>query len=113
MDTDGGETGQGGLEASINPRRKDFGGGIFEAVDFVEIIVIEDLVQGLPGGGDLGKIDDHTALRVDGAGHDDVDLVAVAVKPAAFVPFGDVWEAVGRLETKCFGQRGGRHQRSL
>jgi hypothetical protein len=90
------------MQAIPYPLRDDFAGGIFEAGNVVEVVVIQLLEEWGAGGGDLGEVEHPAGVGADGAGDVDLGAKGVAVKPGALVILGDVGEAMGRLERELF-----------
>lgn len=89
-----------GTEALPNPGGEVFAGGIVEAGDFVEVVVIEAVKDGLESGGDVGVVHEPAEFGVAWARDDNFDNEAVAVEPAAFVGLGEVGQQVRGLELK-------------
>lgn len=104
MDDDGGEEGEGGFEVVVDPHGDDFAGGVGEAGDVVEVVVVELFDEGFDGFFDVAVVDEVAFGGIDGAGDDDVEAEGMAVEAAAFMAVGEGGEVVGGLEVEGFGQ---------
>ena len=93
-----GEGGEPGFQAIPDPHDDVLGGGLGEALDVVEVVVVE-LVDGLVGDAfDLGEVDDPAHLGVEIALDVDDQAVGVAVEAGALVGGGEVVQAMGGVE---------------
>ena len=104
MDGNAMEGGEEGFEALPEPAGDDFAGGVFEAGDVVEVVVVELVYEGLEGFLDIAEVHKPAGLRIDGATEGEVDLVGVAVQASALVAGGDFGEAIGGFEGKRLGK---------
>lgn len=100
MDADSTELWQQGLEFLPDPLGQDFAGRILQARDIVQIVVIQALVQRLEDRLDLREVANPAGMRVDIAREMDGNLERVAMQAPALVPFGDVGQAMGGLESE-------------
>jgi len=91
---------EGGLEAGPNPEGDVFAGGVFEALDFVEEVVIELLPNGLEGCSQVGVIEKPAHPGIHLASDGDLDLEAVAMDAPALVGGGKMRQEMGCLELK-------------
>ena len=113
------KTGQPGRELCPPPHGEQLARGIGEALDFVQHLMIEPLDQRLSVLVDLGEVHDPAALGIDLALDHDLDRIAVAVHPGAFVPHRHLREEVCRfepvapLEASPHGRRFVAHPRML
>lgn len=99
---DAAEAFERGREAVPNPAGEDFTGGILEAGDVVEIVVVELLVEGTEGGVQVGEVANPAEGWVDLTADVDLDTERMAVQARAFVAGGHVGEAMCGLEAKFF-----------
>ena len=104
VDANAGQFRQDRLELFPEPLGDDFAGGIFQAGNVIEVVVIQLLIERLEDLLDLGEVTDPAGVGIDLAFDVDGDAEGVAVQPSAFVPGGDVGEAMGGLENKLFEQ---------
>ena len=88
------------------PAGHDLDGGVFQAGNFVEIAMIEQLDQGVHRPADLGVIVNPTRGGIDLALDDDLDLETVAMHGSALMTSGDVGERLGGFKTIIFGKAG-------
>src|SRR3954453_20865055 len=87
-DGDAGDRRERGLEAVPDPAREQLAGGVLEAGDLVEVVVIELGVERRPRVVEHAVVDEPARLFVDGAGDGHLDLEAVAVEARALVAGG-------------------------
>ena len=80
FDDDAREVGEGGFEALPDPAGEDFAGGVFEAGDVVEVVVVELVVERAEGGVEVGEVADPAEGGVDVAADVDFDAEGVAVQ---------------------------------
>ncbi len=102
MDADLGEFRQQRLELLPDPAAEVFAGGVFQAWNIVQIIVVELLVDRLEDRLDFREVADPAGMRIDLAFDVDGDTERVAVQAPAFVAFGDVGQAMGGFEGEFF-----------
>ena len=100
VDADGGQFREQGLEFGPDPLGQHFAGGVFQAGDVVEVVVIQALVERLEDRFDFGEVADPTGVRVEVAAQVDRDFERVAVQAPALVAIGHVGQAMGGLERK-------------
>lgn len=112
MNANGFKSRESGFHTIIDPLSEDLGGRIFETIDFVEVVVIEDFVQWFPGVRDLSEVDEHACIGIDLSLDDDVDLVAMAVQSGAFMSLRDEGKPMSGFEAKRFRQRSCCHETS-
>lgn len=65
VDADPGQFGKEGLELLPDPLRDDFAGGVFQARDFVQVVVIKLLIQWFEDGFYFRKITNPAGIRID------------------------------------------------
>ena len=99
---DAAEIGEGGFEALPDPASDDFAGGVFEAGDVVEVVVVELLVERAEGGVEVGEVADPAEGLVEVAADVDLDAEGMAVQARALVAGWDVGQLVCGFETKLF-----------
>jgi len=104
VDDDCGEQGQLWLEALPDPAGQVLRRGVRQALDLVEVVVVELLADRPAGFLDVAVVDQVAALRVHFARDDDLDVVAVPVQPATPVPLRERRQRMGRLKRECLGQ---------
>ena len=80
------------------PRREDLGGRVSQAIDLVEVVVIEPRHQRAHDLVDLAKVNQPARHWIDRPDEGDFKLEGVAVQARAFVSRRDVGQKVGRLE---------------
>lgn len=56
LDANFAELGQGRFEVLPDPLGENFGGGVFQAFDVVQVVVIETVVKGLESVFDIGEV---------------------------------------------------------
>lgn len=86
------------LDLVPDPLGDHFAGGVFQPGDVVQVVVVQLIIDRLEDRLDLGEVADPARVRVERAGQVQADLERVAMQTAAFVPFRDVGQAVGRFE---------------
>src|SRR3989344_1417207 len=86
------------FEALPNPARQHFAGRIFEALDFVQAMVIKLVVKRLERTPDIGEILHPALFQRQRADDMHLDMKRVTVQPAAFVPLRHVRQMVRRFE---------------
>ena len=107
MEDDLVEAGELGREFFPEPAGHELDGGIFEAGDVVEIMVVELGDDGAHGLGNSRVVVEDAGLFVDGAAHGDGDLEAVAMNVAALVAGGKLGQGLGRFELEILGDDDG------
>lgn len=70
---------EGGGQPRPDPVRQHLGGRVLEAVDFVQAVVVELVVDGLLGLFEIGEVDHPTGLFVDLAFDSDENFETMAV----------------------------------
>ena len=80
--------------------REDLARRVLEAGHLVQVVVVELVVERLPGVVEALKVDEPAGLLVDRAGDGELDAEAVPVKARALVPGRDLRQAVRRLEAE-------------
>lgn len=101
-DDDAGQVGKRGMEALPDPAGEDFAGGVFEAWDVVEVIVIKLFVERTEGGVEVGEVADPAGGCADVAADVDLDTEGMAVQARAFMARGNVGELVRGFEAEFF-----------
>ncbi len=92
------EQGELGMDAIPEPFGDHFAGGVFEAVDLIEEVMIELKAEGFEDFGDVAVVDEVTTIFGNFAGDDDFSAEGVAVHATTLVPFGKRGEEVGGFE---------------
>ena len=87
-----------------NPTRQHLARRVLETWDFVQIVMIELVVQRLPNLIKIAKINEPTGLRVGVADDRELDLERMTMETCTFVPLWDLRQAMRRLETKLVNQ---------
>ena len=77
---------------------------ILQAIDLVEIPVVESLDKGADRAGDVPVIEEQPRSFVYLASDGDIEPEGVAVKASTLVSVGEIWQTVRRLETECLGE---------
>ena len=78
--------------------------GVFQARDFIEVVVVDPVMDGLEGCLEVGVVHDPSRVVSDGALDGDLDAPAVPVETGAFVARGYVGEAVSGFDLKGFSE---------
>ena len=104
MDADTGQFRKKGLELLPDPLGDDFAGRVFQTRYFVQVVMIELLVQWLEDRFDLRKIANPAGVGVDLAFNVDGNAERMAMQPSTFMPFRHMGKTVGSLENKLFEQ---------
>src|SRR5258706_5468929 len=104
VDENGGEHREGWFEAPPNPAGEIFTGGIFEAVDSVQVVMIQLLNDRIGGGFDVAVVDEIALFFFDLALDDDFDSKRMAMQAAAFVAVGECRQIVGGFEVGSFAK---------
>ena len=97
---DFGKLGEAGLQPFPYPLRKDFAGGVFEAFDIIEAMMVELVKQGLKGPPQIGEVHYPARFLAHGTADVDFDPEGVSVHAGTFVPLRDIGQPVGRLDLK-------------
>jgi hypothetical protein len=92
------------FEALPNPDSNIFAGGVFEAGDFVEIMVIKLIEDGLASIANVGVVHDPAHFGVALSFDDDFGAEAMAMQAAALMIGRDMREHVGGLEVEYFSE---------
>lgn len=98
------EQGEGRFESVVNPLGENFAGGIGEAFDFVEVVVVEAFNERVGHFFDVAVVDEVSLGRVDFPFDDDVEPEGVAVEAVALVLRRKGRQVVGGLEAEGFRQ---------
>ena len=102
MDADGAEFRQQRLEFVPDPLGEDFAGGVFQARNIVEVVVVQALVERLEDRLDFREVTNPASVRVDLAAQVNRNLERVTVQAAAFVAVRYVGQAMGGFEGELF-----------
>ena len=92
------------FEALPNPSRQVLACGVFQAVNFVEIVMIEPLPERLECLGDFGVVNEPSCLRINLSAHADLAAKRMAVQPRALVAFRHAGQTVRRLKGEFFNK---------
>ena len=90
------------LSAIINPNRQHFAGGIAQAFNFVQIMVIEHFDRRFRGPLNIAIINQISLGRINLPFHDHIEMKRVTMQPPAFVPFGKRRQIVRGLKMERF-----------
>jgi hypothetical protein len=90
------------LELFPNPERDIFAGRIFQAGNFVEIIMIKLFPKWFEGVADVGVVHDPSEFFVARPFDRDFDFETVTVQTAAFVRLRQIGQEMRGFELKCF-----------
>jgi hypothetical protein len=94
------------FDALPEPLGNDFGSGVFEAGNFVQVPMVELTVDdGLHDLGEVPKILDPTKNRIKLSAHLDPHFIAVTVQAPALVTFRDIGKEVRSFKSIGFGNR--------
>ena len=102
------QPGQQSLQPPKNPPRERLAGRIIQAVDLIQVVMVELIEQRREGGLDIGKVHDPAELRIRFPFDMNLDAKRVPVQPGALVSRGYVGEPVGRLDLENFMDVHGR-----
>jgi hypothetical protein len=102
MHDDAAQEGEEGFEAVPDPLGEDFAGGVGEAFDVVEVVMIEAEDKGIDDPLDVAVVDEIPLGGVDLAFDADVEAEGMAVESPAFVPVGECRQLMGGFEGKRF-----------
>jgi len=105
------ETGAAGFEFFPEPGGHELDGRVFQALDLVEVGMIQLLEQRVHRAADAGVIVNPAEMGIDLTLDGDFDLEAVAVHLPAFVAGGDVGQRLGCFEGEILGQSGAHESR--
>jgi hypothetical protein len=98
-----GDPNEGGelvLHPIPDPLREDLAGRILEAFDLVQVVVIEALVERLPGVVDDAEVDEPPGLWIDRPRDGELDFEGMPMKALALVPRRHIGESVGGLKAE-------------
>jgi len=90
------------LEPIPDPDGDVFAGGVLQARDIVQVVVIQFFPQRPECLRDVRVIHDPSKLRIAWTLHNYFDLEAVSVEPPAFVRFGQERQQMGCLKLERF-----------
>lgn len=85
-----------------DPDREIFAGGIFQAVNIIEVVVIKLIIDRCKSSFNIAKIHYPTGLLSHGALNGNRNLKGMTMKASAFMPFWNIWQPMGSLYTKLF-----------
>jgi hypothetical protein len=103
-DDDFGQVRELGFQLFPDPDGHIFARWIFQAGNFVEVMVVELFPERLEGGGDVGVIHEPAEFGIALAGDDDFRRETVAVEAAAFVGLRQMRQQMGGFELEGFAQ---------
>ncbi|MCY1308293.1 hypothetical protein D9M71_704640 [compost metagenome] len=98
VDADTGELREQGFELLPDPFGEDFAGGVFQAGDLIEVVVVELLVERLEDGLEFGEVADPAGIGIGLTLDIDGHAEGVAVQAAALVAGRHVREPVRGFE---------------
>lgn len=98
MHDDLGKPGKRAEEAVPDPRGQALARGVFKPFDLVQVIVVQELQDGLEPADQVGKVHDPTSGVVYGALDVQHHPERMAVQPRTFVVFRDIGQPVSSLE---------------
>ena len=81
-----------------------FTGRIFQALDFIQIVMIELFYDRVGSAFDIAVVDEITLRRRHFTFDDDIESERVPVEAAAFMAVGEGRQIVGRFEMECFAE---------
>ena len=87
-----------------DPLGENFAGRILQSRNFIEIIMVQLLIEWLEDGFYLGEITNPAGIWIDFTLDIDRNAKRVAMQTPAFVTVRDVRESMGGLEDKLFEQ---------
>jgi len=93
-----------GFEFLPDPDGDVLAGWVFQARDFVQVVVVELLPVRFKKLGDIRVIYYPAEFRVTLAGNNDLRLKTVAVQSAALMRIRQQWQQVGGFKLKCFSE---------
>ena len=108
MHADAGKLGQQRFEFLPDPLRQVLAGGIFQAWDVVQVVVVESFVDRLEDRLDLGEVANPASMRIDLALDIDGGAEGMAVQATTLVTRWDVGQEVGGFEGEFFEQFQGK-----
>ena len=100
MDDDAREARKRRREALPNEAREDLARGIFETWNFVQVPMVEGIVERFPRLLDDREVANPARIHVDVSADDDLDFVRMAVQTGALMGFGDARKPVRRFEAE-------------
>tara|TARA_R100000900_G_scaffold59112_1_gene47869 strand:+ start:121212 stop:121808 length:597 start_codon:yes stop_codon:yes gene_type:complete len=101
-DHDFGQVRQLGDESVPDPDGQILTGGIFQAGDIIQVIVIEFLDHGFDQAFDFGKIHDPAAFCAWFTMYMNLDAVGMTMQPPTLMPVGNVWQRMRCLKGEFF-----------
>ena len=101
MDDDPGQAGHIGAQALEYPTGEVLAGGIIQAIDIVEIVVIEAIVERLETRLEVAEIHDPSENGIGRPFHMQLHAERVPMQPCTLVPFGHIRQTVGCLDVEC------------
>jgi len=96
------QSGQRRRQALEDPARQHLAGGILQALDIVEVMVIQLIEQRREGRFDVGEVHHPAQGRVGLSLHMDLDAERMTVQARALVARRHVRKAVGRFDMEFF-----------
>lgn len=111
MDTNLAELGQERLELLPDPAGEHFAGGVLEARDVVQIMVVETLVQGFEGGLDVGEVPYPAGMGIDSAFDVQAYLEGMPMETSALVARRNIGQEVCGFENEFFENFHDNHSR--
>ena len=108
MYADAGQLWQQRLEFQPDPLRQVFAGGVFQAGDIVQVVVVEALVDRFEDCLDLGEVANPAGVRIDLTLDVDGGTEGVTMQAAAFVASRHVRQEMGGFEGEFFEQFQGK-----
>jgi len=82
------------------PLRKILAGGVLEAFNLIEAMMIELVEQGLKGSPQVGKVHHPARFLTDRTADVDFNPERVSMHAGTFVPFRDIGKPMGRFDLK-------------
>ena len=88
------------LEPAPDPARQILAGGVLQPLDFVQVMMIELLIDRLEDAGQIGEVHDPACLLRHRAGDMNLDAKRMAMQAPAFVALRHVRQVVRRLDSE-------------
>ena len=88
------------MQSLPDPAGKVFAGGVFQAWNIVQVVVIKLIVNGFEGGLDFAKVHYPAAGLWCIAAYRQSHMKRMSVQTGAFMPLGNIGQAMCRLEVK-------------
>jgi hypothetical protein len=104
MHDDAAQKRERGLQSIPDPFGENFTRGVGQALDVVQVVVIESKDEGIDDALDIAVVDEIPLGRVDFAFDAHIESERMPVQPTALVPLGERWQLVGGLEGEGFLQ---------